>query len=98
MADASALPPEIRHDWTVAEVEALFALPFNDLVFRAQTVHRAHFPAAERGHQPRPHFFIAQEPHLGRLGHGVGGLHGPHKPAGLDHSQRFARRRFSHRL
>ena len=45
MADASALPPEIRHDWSVAEVEALFALPFNDLVFRAQTVHRAHFPA-----------------------------------------------------
>jgi biotin synthase len=45
MADASALPPEIRHDWSVAEVEALFALPFNDLVFRAQSVHRAHFPA-----------------------------------------------------
>jgi biotin synthase len=45
MADASALPPEIRHDWSVAEVEALFALPFNDLVFRAQTIHRAHFPA-----------------------------------------------------
>jgi biotin synthase len=45
MADASALPPEIRHDWSAAEVEALFALPFNDLVFRAQTVHRAHFPA-----------------------------------------------------
>jgi biotin synthase len=45
MADASALPPEIRHDWSVAEVEALFSLPFNDLLFRAQTVHRAHFPA-----------------------------------------------------
>ncbi|MBI2510208.1 MAG: biotin synthase BioB [Betaproteobacteria bacterium] len=29
--------------WTVEEVEALFALPFNDLVFRAQTVHRGHF-------------------------------------------------------
>jgi len=26
-----------------AEVEALFALPFNELLFRAQTVHRAHF-------------------------------------------------------
>ena len=45
MADASALPAEIRHDWLVAEAEALFALPFNDLVFRAQTIHRAHFPA-----------------------------------------------------
>jgi biotin synthase len=45
MADASALPADIRHDWSVAEVEALFALPFNDLVFRAQTIHRAHFSA-----------------------------------------------------
>lgn len=31
---------EIRHDWTVKEVQDLFALPFNDLLFRAQTVHR----------------------------------------------------------
>lgn len=33
----------IRHDWTHEEVEALFALPFNDLLFKAQTVHREHF-------------------------------------------------------
>ena len=32
--------PELRHDWTREEVAALFALPFNDLLFRAQTVHR----------------------------------------------------------
>ncbi len=38
---------EIRHDWAVAEVEALFDLPFNDLIFRAQTIHRRHFPANE---------------------------------------------------
>lgn len=31
--------------WSVAEVEALFALPFNDLLYRAQTVHRQHFDA-----------------------------------------------------
>ncbi len=31
--------------WTPAAVEALFALPFNDLLFRAQQVHRAHFDA-----------------------------------------------------
>jgi biotin synthase len=31
--------------WTVAEVAALLDLPFNDLVFRAQQVHRAHHPA-----------------------------------------------------
>jgi biotin synthase len=29
--------------WTVAAVESLFALPFSDLLFRAQQVHRAHF-------------------------------------------------------
>ena len=37
----------LRHDWTLAEVEALFALPFNDLLFQAQTVHRAHFDPNE---------------------------------------------------
>ncbi|WP_353193339.1 biotin synthase BioB [Pandoraea pnomenusa] len=31
--------------WTVADIEALFALPFNDLIFRAQQVHRDHFDA-----------------------------------------------------
>ncbi len=34
---------EIRTDWTRDEIAALFALPFNDLLFQAQTVHRAHF-------------------------------------------------------
>ena len=33
----------VRHDWTRAEVKALFDLPFNDLLFRAQSVHRQHF-------------------------------------------------------
>ncbi len=33
----------IRHDWTLDQVEALYNLPFNDLVFRAQSVHREHF-------------------------------------------------------
>ncbi|CAM3471431.1 biotin synthase BioB [Parendozoicomonas haliclonae] len=37
----------LRHDWTVAEVEALFELPFNDLLFRAQSVHRTHFDPNE---------------------------------------------------
>jgi biotin synthase len=30
-----------RHDWTVAQAEALFALPFSDLIYAAQRVHRA---------------------------------------------------------
>ena len=34
-----------RKRWSVAEIEALFALPFNDLLFRAQQVHRDHFDA-----------------------------------------------------
>lgn len=34
-----------RHDWTLAEVKALFQQPFNDLLFQAQTVHRQHFDA-----------------------------------------------------
>ena len=32
----------IRHDWTRDEVRAQFALPFNELLHRAQLVHRAH--------------------------------------------------------
>ena len=37
----------IRHDWTLDEVKALYALPFNDLIFKAQTVHREHFDPNE---------------------------------------------------
>jgi biotin synthase len=37
----------IRYDWTRAEVLALLALPFPELMFRAQTVHRAHFDSTE---------------------------------------------------
>jgi biotin synthase len=29
--------------WSLAELEALYALPFNDLMFQAQSVHRANF-------------------------------------------------------
>ncbi len=32
-----------RHDWTRAEAEALYRAPFNDLLFKAHTVHRCHF-------------------------------------------------------
>ena len=33
----------IRHNWTRAEAEALYDLPFADLMFRAQSIHRANF-------------------------------------------------------
>ena len=38
---------EPRHTWTQAEAEALFALPFNDLIFQAQSVHRQWFDPNE---------------------------------------------------
>jgi biotin synthase len=38
-------PQAVRHDWTGGEVRALFALPFTDLILRAQQLHRAY-------HQP----------------------------------------------
>jgi biotin synthase len=37
----------VRHDWTRAEVAALFALPFPDLVFEAQRIHRENFDPRE---------------------------------------------------
>jgi biotin synthase len=49
--DPHALPQPAwrapRHDWTRAEVRALFALPFPELIFRAAEVHRANFDPAE---------------------------------------------------
>ncbi|WNK20825.1 biotin synthase BioB [Halomonas piscis] len=39
----SATASRQRHDWSIDEINALFALPFNDLLLRAQQTHRAHF-------------------------------------------------------
>ncbi|UZR28683.1 biotin synthase BioB [Methylococcus mesophilus] len=39
--------PVLRHDWTQGEVEALFARPFSELLYQAQTVHRRHFDPSE---------------------------------------------------
>ena len=33
----------LRHDWSTDEIEQLFNLPFNDVLFHAQQVHRSHF-------------------------------------------------------
>jgi biotin synthase len=38
---------DIRHDWTREEIRALFQLPFNELIFRAQSLHRRYFDARE---------------------------------------------------
>ena len=37
----------VRHDWTREDIARLFALPFADLIFRAQSVHRQNFSANE---------------------------------------------------
>src|SRR6185312_12203424 len=45
MAGGLGICAQPRSDWTRAEVEALFDLPFNDLLFAAQTLHRRYFDA-----------------------------------------------------
>ncbi|HZZ33610.1 MAG TPA: biotin synthase BioB [Phenylobacterium sp.] len=40
-------PGQPRHDWTLAEIEALFEVPFTELVFRAAEVHRRWFDPSE---------------------------------------------------
>jgi biotin synthase len=34
---------DIRNDWQIEEIEALFAMPFNDLLFSAHSIHRENF-------------------------------------------------------
>src|SRR3989338_7255879 len=40
-------PAVSAQTWSVDAVAQLFALPFNDLLYRAQQIHREHFPGAE---------------------------------------------------
>nr|WP_027311988.1 biotin synthase BioB [Balneatrix alpica] len=47
MSTPSAATALIRHDWSEAEVRALFEQPFNDLLFQAQSVHRQFFDPNE---------------------------------------------------
>jgi biotin synthase len=41
----TAVVPELRHDWTLDEIESVYTAPLPDLIFRAQTVHRDHHAA-----------------------------------------------------
>jgi biotin synthase len=51
ITDRSPAAPDlsgaVRQDWTRAEVAALFGLPFPDLMFHAQRIHRLHFDPCE---------------------------------------------------
>ena len=46
-APARALHDNPRSDWSREDLAALFALPFPELMFRAVSVHRAHFDPAQ---------------------------------------------------
>lgn len=43
MSSLTAADNDLCHDWTLAEVQTLFTLPFNDLLYRAHSVYRRHF-------------------------------------------------------
>ncbi|MCB0321210.1 MAG: biotin synthase BioB [Bdellovibrionales bacterium] len=34
----------LKHDWTLSEIRAIYELPFPELMYQAQTIHREHFP------------------------------------------------------
>lgn len=38
---------EVRHDWSIGEIQGIYTAPLPDLIYRAQTIHRAHHRAAE---------------------------------------------------
>jgi hypothetical protein len=56
---------EIRHDWTCEQIESLFALPFQDLIFEAQRIHREHHSPEHRADE---HAAVGEDRRLpGRL-------------------------------
>jgi biotin synthase len=42
-----AVSDSLRHDWTLVDIRAIYSLPFPELMFQAQSVHRANFDATE---------------------------------------------------
>ncbi|MTD96358.1 biotin synthase BioB [Hyphomicrobium sp. xq] len=42
-ATSQSADRSVRHDWTREEAQALYDAPFNDLLFKAQTIHRRYF-------------------------------------------------------
>ncbi len=42
-ATSQSADRSVRHDWTREEAQALYDAPFNDLLFKAQTMHRRYF-------------------------------------------------------
>lgn len=46
-SQVSSFPHETRHDWTRSEIRAIYQLPLTELLFRAQSVHRAFHKSGE---------------------------------------------------
>ncbi len=40
MTQVNSTPADIRHDWSLQEIQSLLNKPFNDLLFEAQSIHR----------------------------------------------------------
>ena len=51
MLDSTSVTPtntaDLRHNWTLAEIETIYAAPLSDLIFRAQQIQRAYHRADE---------------------------------------------------
>jgi biotin synthase len=47
LVSAERFPAPIRHDWSIEQAEQLLRLPFNDLLFMAQDIHRRDFDPNE---------------------------------------------------
>src|SRR5690349_13915510 len=47
MQDVIATHTDLRHDWTSAEIQAIYTLPLPELIFQAQMNHRKYHRADE---------------------------------------------------
>jgi len=43
----SGITATVRHDWTKAEIAAIYSLPFHELMYKASTVHRMYWDPSE---------------------------------------------------
>lgn len=41
------MQPKMQPKWTIEQAKSIFDLPFNEIIFEAQTIHRKHFAANE---------------------------------------------------
>ena len=62
---------QVRHNWNIEEITALYEMPFNDLLFEAQKTHRENFdPNAEKENLQRHPVAASPERGSGRKSDG----------------------------